>query len=72
LPRRFGAVFGEGERRKSSVSMLLGTGRKLRPVQDFGLGTGEGKYEIVREAFGIAQYPGDGRSAVAEISAERS
>jgi hypothetical protein len=43
-----------GERRKSGVAMLLGTGRNLRPVQSLGLGPGEPEHEIFRKARDVA------------------
>ncbi len=40
-------MFGEGERQKSGVAVLLGTGRNLRPVQGLGLGPGEAEQEVL-------------------------
>jgi hypothetical protein len=48
-----GAVFGEGERRKSGIAMLLRTAHKLWPVQCLGLGPGEPLYEVFSEALGV-------------------
>ena len=47
-------MLGEGERRKSRVAVLLGTGRNLRPVQDLDFGSREPKQEILGEARGVA------------------
>ena len=44
-----GAVLGEGERRKTRVAVLLGTGRKMRPVQGIGLLGREPEHEILRK-----------------------
>jgi hypothetical protein len=49
-----GAVLGEGVGRKSRVAVLLGTGRKLRPVQYVSLGAREAEHEIHWEPFGVA------------------
>jgi predicted XRE-type DNA-binding protein len=34
--------------------VLLGTGRKLRPVQSFGLGARKAEHEVLREPVGVA------------------
>ena len=50
-------MLGEGERRKSRIAVLLGTGRKLRPVQRLVLGAVETEHEIFGKALGVALDP---------------
>jgi DNA-binding transcriptional LysR family regulator len=47
-------VFSEGVGWKAHVPMLLGTGRKMRPVQRLDFSTGEAKKKIFREARSVA------------------
>src|SRR4051812_2358035 len=49
-----GAMFGERERREARATGLLGTGRKMRPVQGFCLLGGEAEHEILRKPPGVA------------------
>src|SRR5205814_6043066 len=49
-----GAVLGEGEGRQSRIAVLLGTGRKMRPVQRLDLGAGEAEHKIPGESLGVA------------------
>src|SRR6266705_5992064 len=53
--RHDGTVFGEGGGRKSRVAVLLGTGRKMRPVQRLDLEAREAEREITGKPLGIAR-----------------
>jgi hypothetical protein len=48
-------VLGETVGREARVAVLQGTGRKMRPVQDLGLGAGEAEREILGEGLGAAR-----------------
>jgi hypothetical protein len=47
-------MFGEGEWWESRITVLLGTGRNLRPVQGLDLGAGAAEHEILWEPLGVA------------------
>jgi hypothetical protein len=49
-------MLGEGVGWESRITMPLGTGRKMRPVQSLQLGAGEAEHEIGREAPRVALY----------------
>ena len=46
-------MLGEGVRREAWVTVLLGTGRSLRPVQRLDFGCRESEQEILGEALGV-------------------
>src|SRR2546429_5467396 len=45
---------GEGVGREAWIAVLLGTGRKMRPVRGLGFGSGEPEHEILGKPFGVA------------------
>jgi hypothetical protein len=47
-------VLGETAGWDARVAVLQGTGRKMRPVQDLGLGAAEAEHEILGETLGVA------------------
>ena len=53
IGRLYGAVLGEGKWWESRISMLGGSGRNLRPVENLNFGSREPKYEIRGKSSGI-------------------
>jgi hypothetical protein len=48
------AELGKSVRKKARVAVRLGTGRNLRPVQDFSFLGGEAEHEVLRETVEVA------------------
>jgi hypothetical protein len=53
IGRLYGAVLGEGKWWESRISMLGGSGRNLRPVENLNFDSREPKYEIRGKSSGI-------------------